>query len=116
MDRRFRLQLRTAILLIGIIVFWGRTAARGQGGPPMITDDPGTPPAGHWEVNVGANGSGDRGSSQEWQLPQVDLNYGCTDRLYIKYESAWRVNHQPGIRGNAGWDDSIFGFKWAIPR
>src|SRR5215831_18405962 len=30
------------------------TSALAQGGPPMVTDDPGTPGDGHWEINIGS--------------------------------------------------------------
>ena len=30
----------------------GASEALGQGGPPMITDDPGTPGNGKWEINL----------------------------------------------------------------
>lgn len=81
-----------------------------QGGPPMITDDPGTPGDGHWELNVAfttERRAGDRLS----ELPLYDLNYGIGDRLQLKYEAA--LLHQTGGPGEqTGLSNSLAGVKW----
>ncbi len=49
--------------------------AHAQGGPPLITDDPFTPRAWHWEINTGWSAEhGPDGSAHE--IPAFDLNYG----------------------------------------
>ena len=40
--------LGLAILMVAV------GAARAQGGPPLVTDDPDTPGDGHWEINLAA--------------------------------------------------------------
>ena len=42
--------LRNLAFAIGMLA--GVIELRGQGGPPMITDDPGTPGPGKWEINL----------------------------------------------------------------
>src|SRR5664280_2245623 len=56
-----------------VLLATGRAPA--QGGPPLVTDDPGTPGPGNWEVNVAA--TLDRTSlASSWGTPLVDANYG----------------------------------------
>ncbi len=60
-------------------------AAHAQGGPPFRTDDPDTPGNQHWEINFGF--IGDRNpASGNYQVPDVDINYGLGDRIQLKYE------------------------------
>ena len=53
--------------------------AHAQGGPPLITNDPDTPGAGHWEINLAAAGTHASGS-WEVSLPDLDVNYGLGGR------------------------------------
>ena len=56
-----------------------------QGGPPFITDDPGTPGNHHWEINFGWIANHNPGQSY-YEIPDVDMNYGWGDRIQLKYE------------------------------
>jgi hypothetical protein len=81
-----------------------------QGGPPMLTDDPGTPGSGGWEINIAylhEQGGGDRLHS----FPHVDFNYGLGEHIQLKYETGWVFGNTPEGR-NSGLDDSLFGLKW----
>ena len=49
--------------------------ASAQGGPPMITDDPGTPGNGKWENNL-AVAFEHRPNERSFDSPAIDLNYG----------------------------------------
>src|SRR5437899_8025358 len=55
-------------------------AAFGQGGPPMITDDPGTPGPGKWENNI-AIAFEHRPHETAYELPAIDLNYGVGEHI-----------------------------------
>jgi len=83
--------------------------AHGQGGPPLVTDDPGTPGPGHWEVNV-AFTLDDRGAFQTFETPLVDANYGVGERLQLKLEIPWVV----GTDGQdaSGLGNALIGVKW----
>jgi hypothetical protein len=59
--------------------------AYGQGGPPMITDDPFTPGNGQWESNFAIQFTG-IASAQELNIPAVDINYGYGDHVQLKIE------------------------------
>jgi hypothetical protein len=61
--------------------------ARGQGGPPMITDDPGTPGNGKFEINL-AVAFERRPDEISWDLPQIDFNYGWGDHIQLTLQTA----------------------------
>jgi hypothetical protein len=69
------------LLWITIIDLWG------QGGPPLITDDPGTPGPGKWENNI-AIAWEHRGDETSFDLPAIDLNYGVGERIQLTLQTA----------------------------
>ena len=80
-----------------------------QGSPPMITDDPGTPARGEWEINIGVSTSHLSGV-HESEAPLLDINYGLRDNVQLKYEIPWVVLEQEGTRSGLG--NSLVGVKW----
>ncbi|MDB5806718.1 MAG: hypothetical protein JWN73_4040 [Betaproteobacteria bacterium] len=80
------------------------------GGPPMITDDPGTPGNGNWEINLAAVTSHTAGKTDA-ELPLADFNYGIGERLQLKFEMPWAVQNLGGsYRSGAG--NALAGVKW----
>ena len=61
--------------------------AFGQGGPPMITDDPGTPGNGKWEDNLAIIFE-HRPNETSIDLPEVDLNYGVGEHIQLTLQTA----------------------------
>lgn len=59
--------------------------ARSQGGPPLITDDPGTPVNGKWEINFAFTVEKTHAAT-EYNAPLIDINYGLGDRVQLKYQ------------------------------
>jgi hypothetical protein len=57
-------------------------SVRGQGGPPMITDDPGTPGDGKFEINL-AIAFEHRPDETSLDAPAIDINYGVGDRIQL---------------------------------
>ena len=86
--------------------------ALAQGGPPLVTDDPDTPPDGHFEINAGTVAESVRQRvSGEWL--HVDINYGLGGRTQLKYETGISYQHGGGeVENDDGWGDSIFGIKY----
>jgi hypothetical protein len=74
-----------AALLLGLWLAASALAAA-QGGPPLRTDDPGTPGNENWEVNVGVT-TELRSTQREFEAPNLDINYGLGDRIQLKYEA-----------------------------
>jgi hypothetical protein len=74
MNQRIRTHGAARLLLLILLCVFAQ-AAFGQGGPPLITDDPGTPGNKHWEINVAFTES--RFSyGVVYETPHIDLNYG----------------------------------------
>jgi len=87
-------------------------SAFAQGGPPMLTDDPGTPGSGAWEINIAYL---EQRTQQELlrSFPHVDFNYGLGERIQLKFETGWLFVEAPqGSSVKSGLDDSLFGVKW----
>lgn len=85
-------------------------AARAQGGPPVITDDPFTPRAWHWEINTAVSAEhGPDGTATE--VPALDLNYGWGPKLQLKIESPYRWVSGPDAAHN-GWGNVLAGVKY----
>jgi len=82
-----------------------------QGGPPLITDDPGTPGNHNWEINVGIIADR-RPTVREYQVPQLDINYGYGDRIQLKYQVPWLIRGEDGTATRSGLGKSLFGVKW----
>jgi hypothetical protein len=83
----------------------------GQGGPPMITDDPGTSGNGKWENNL-AIAFEHRPGESSYDLPSIDLNYGIGDHIQLTLQTApvllKRSGHGP-IGGFGGTEAAV---KW----
>jgi hypothetical protein len=74
-------------LAIAAIALCITRAAFAQGGPPMITDDPGTPGPGKWENNV-AIAFEHRSDETAYDLPAIDLNYGVGEHIQLTLQTA----------------------------
>lgn len=85
--------------------------ARAQGGPPFLTNDPGTPGNGNWEINLGSMQNLARGASS-YQLPQLDINLGLGDRIQLTYEIPYALQASAGVPLHSGWGNAFSGVKW----
>jgi hypothetical protein len=85
--------------------------AFGQGGPPMITDDPGTPGNGKWENNL-AIAFEHRPNETSIDVPTIDLNYGVGEHIQLTLQTApvllKRSGH--GLIGGLGGTEAAL--KW----
>lgn len=93
------------------LFFLSAAFVRAQGGPPLVTDDPGTPGPGHWEVNVAWTREHRSGSTVE-EMPLLDVNYGVGDNLQLKVEGSWLRLSDDGAPSRAGLSDALVGVKW----
>jgi hypothetical protein len=98
-------------LLVLAAIFAMPGSANGEGGPPMMTDDPGTPGDGNWEINIAWTFE-HSGSTTEHEAPLVDAAYGVGDRVQLKYEVPWIVADASGQGARGGLGNSNFGVKW----
>ena len=86
-------------------------SAMASGGPPMITDDPGTPGDGHWEINL-ATLSSHNTDANTYQVPLIDINYGIGDRLQLKLELPWLIQKETDGTRRSGMGNGLAGVKW----
>ncbi len=82
-----------------------------QGGPPLRTDDPGTPGDGRWEINL-AFTTEKRGRGRLFEAPLLDLNYGVGERLQLKFELPWLFLREEGEESKNGLGNFQIGVKW----
>jgi hypothetical protein len=86
-------------------------AARAQGGPPLVTDDPDTPGDGHWEINLAAIAN-DAPGARQIAVPDADINYGWGDRVQLKLELPWLFERDAGRTWTTGLGGADVGVKW----
>jgi hypothetical protein len=86
-------------------------ALRAQGGPPLLTTDPGTPGNANWEINVGAMGT-HTSTGTSSQLPQLDVNFGVGERIQLTYQQSYVVQSTSGASTVGGYGNALLGVKW----
>lgn len=107
----FNRMLRTIQLFLVLVPIASASLMRAQGGPPFITDDPGTPGNRHWEINLGWIADHNPGNAY-YEVPDFDINYGWGDRIQLKYELPIAVATDPNNTTRAGLGESLLGVKW----
>lgn len=85
--------------------------AMGEGGPPLIGDDPGTPGNGHWEINLACIGL-EMPHQYTLETPHIDLNYGLGDHIQLKYEVGYLMGKEEGQVWTSGLNNSLVGVKY----
>jgi len=93
--------IRMGVILL--IALAGCAICLAQGGPPLITDDPGTVPNGKWEINVAWINTSFAHSTDN-EVPHFDANRGISDKAHFKIEIPWIIHHEGGeeISGDGG--------------
>ena len=99
-------------LLVAALLGFQTTVLFSQGGPPLITDDPGTPGDGMWEINLAF--ATEKTADDEWffETPLLDINYGVGERIQLKFEVPWVFLHEEGESSKNGLGNSEIGVKW----
>jgi hypothetical protein len=82
-----------------------------QGGPPLITDDPGTPGNKHWEINIAFTETR-LATGVVYELPHLDLNYGYGDNVQLKLEGPLTIFNGDGSTSFTGLGYTNWGVKW----
>jgi hypothetical protein len=104
--------LRPRAGLVAVAIF-GVSSAWAQGGPPFVTDDPGTPGDGNFEINIAAIESQRRNS---WNLvgPDADMNYGWGEHIQLKLDMNWTTAHDAENGTEGGLGTTALGIKWRM--
>ena len=77
----------------------------------MVTDDPGTPGDGRWEINLAFTVE-KTATARAIEEPLVDANYGVGDRLQLKLEAPLLREQGAGSGRRTGLGESRAGVKW----
>ena len=102
-------QLSLAMLLVVLGPL--ASLAFAQGGPPLITDDPGTPGNGNWEINTAFTFERTPGATA-MEAPLLDINYGLGDHMQLKYEGAFLILDEKDAGPRGTLSNSLVGVKW----
>jgi len=101
----------TRLALLGLSMLFCNSL-QAQGGPPMATDDPGTPGNGHWEINLAALGTHVR-DGWDVDVPEADINYGLGDHIQLNLDVPWTfTNTAADGHWRSGIGDASVGVKW----
>jgi hypothetical protein len=103
--------LKRALFCALAICALGAGTARGQGGPPMITDDPGTPGDKKWEINL-ALAFEHRSGETAADFPAIDLNYGVGENIQLTLQTTpvFLKRRGHGLIGGLGGTEAAV--KW----
>jgi hypothetical protein len=98
-------------LLIAMMMVSLSLPAAAQGGPPFITNDPGTPGNLNWEINI-MTYSERHPAERIFNAPILDLNFGVGSRIQLTYEVPYLVEGTDGGPTRSGLGKSVPGVKW----
>jgi hypothetical protein len=109
---RLKIAVRVFVspLLAAMMVSLSLPAAA-QGGPPFITNDPGTPGNLNWEINI-MTYSERHPAERIFNAPILDLNFGVGSRIQLTYEVPYLVEGADGGPTRSGLGKSVPGVKW----
>jgi hypothetical protein len=96
---------------IAVSLAFAARVAFGQGGPPMITDDPGTPGNGKWENNFAITFE-HRPDETAYEVPEIDLNYGVGEHIQLTLQTAPVLLKRSGLGLIGGLGGTEAAVKW----
>lgn len=76
----------------------------------MITNDPDTPGAGVWEINLAATGAHSHGAL-DLDAPDLDVNRGVGERIQLSVHASWAHAREDGA-WRSGLGDIEFGLRY----
>jgi hypothetical protein len=108
---RYFLRTRRACATLLLVLLFVPLDLFAQGGPPLVTDDPGTPGDGKWEINLATLGSH---TLRRWDVDvfDADINYGVGDHIQLKADVPWAAAHVAGQGWRSGLGAANLGVKW----
>jgi len=99
-----------AAALLACVFFLTALGTRAQAGPPLLTNDPGTPGPEEWEINIGIMPVFVQ-HQREFQVPQLDINYGVGKTIQLTVEVPYILQTAPQPQ-RTGWSNTTTGVKW----
>jgi hypothetical protein len=82
-----------------------------QSSPPLLSNDPGTPGPGNWEINI-LTSLARSNVDNEWQIPLFDFNYGIGDRCQLTASMPFVIGQEKGAGVKRTFDGIEMGVKY----
>ena len=82
-----------------------------QSSPPLLSNDPGTPGPGNWEINI-FTAFERSDANEEWQIPQFDINFGVGERTQLTVSIPFVISHESGMTVRRAFDGMEMGAKY----
>jgi hypothetical protein len=96
-------KFKHAILFTCSVLILFSESILAQSSPPLLSNDPGTPGPGNWEINILT--SLERSNvTDEWQIPLIDFNYGVGDRCQLTASIPFVISQGKGDRVRRTFD------------
>jgi hypothetical protein len=107
MKCRFNVYAFIAVIALTVTL----PTAFAQSSPPLLTNNPGTPGDGKWEINLVFAVEKFQNESL-YEAPALDINYGLGERMQVKYEVPWLFLNKKETGTINGLGNSEIGFKY----
>ncbi|MCX6143730.1 MAG: hypothetical protein NTZ35_10945 [Ignavibacteriales bacterium] len=106
-----RTSFKSAILFACSLLILFSESILAQSSPPLLTNDPGTPGPGNWEINV-LTSFEHSAVNDEWLIPLLDFNYGVGDRWQLTASMPFVIGHAQGAGVRRTFDGIELGVKY----
>jgi hypothetical protein len=98
------------VFACSVLILFGESILA-QSSPPLLSNDPGTPGPGNWEINILT--SLERSNvNEELQIPLFDFNYGVGDRCQLTVSIPFAIGHEEGTGVRRAFDGMEMGVKY----
>jgi hypothetical protein len=104
-------KFKYAILFACSVLILFSESILAQSSPPLLSNDPGTPGPGNWEINI-LTSLGRSNVNEEWQIPLFDFNYGVGDRCQLTASTPFVIEHEKGTGVRRAFDGIEMGVKY----
>jgi hypothetical protein len=104
-------KFKYAAMLSGFLLILVSDSIHAQSSPPLLSNDPGTPGPGKWEINVYT--SWERSAVDDsWQIPLIDVNYGVGERCQLTATMPFVIRQEKGAEVRREFDGIEVGIKY----
>jgi hypothetical protein len=104
-------KFKYAVMLSGFLLVLFSESMRAQSSPPLLSNDPGTPGPGKWEINLFTSWE-QSAVDDAWQIPLIDVNYGLGERIQLTATIPFVIGHEKGAEVRREFDGIEIGVKY----
>jgi hypothetical protein len=112
MDRPLTcIKFKYAMLFASSVLILFNETILAQSSPPLLSNDPGTPGPGKWEIYI-LTSLEHSDVSNDLQIPLFDFNYGVGDRVQLTVSIPFSIGHEEGTAVRRAFDGMEMGVKY----